>query len=247
MTGTGSEKYPFIVDNWADSENKVINFRNIKPEGFSETLKFPTHVDFNGWTLRNFQSTADVAIYSDSGEIKNLNLQNFYLSKDTEDTVYFLKAVNMAGCAVCGTITSDNAVFCEENILQSSINIKTYIKNRFILVSLYQNKNYIKNSNICIDINASEIRFSNLSNSIINNIFSEKINCNTNVILQGGVCNIYNLKSNRNFSYNENGISVYNSDLAINKTSTALFKACTTEQLKDPEYLYNLGFPVRND
>ncbi|MDE5583711.1 MAG: hypothetical protein K2J08_08400, partial [Ruminococcus sp.] len=74
MTGTGVKDDPYIVDNWADyqavyksevyiefddkSPKKEIDFNEIQPEGFTSTVKFSPFTTFNGWTFKNFFSTA---------------------------------------------------------------------------------------------------------------------------------------------------------------------------------------------
>lgn len=77
-TGTGTQADPYVVDNWADfltvcnisattyvtwadSENKVIDFNDIDPNGLTETVAMKGFIDFNNWELRNLYTTAVIA------------------------------------------------------------------------------------------------------------------------------------------------------------------------------------------
>lgn len=74
-SGTGTAADPYVVDNWtdfltvcniststyvkwADSENKVVDFNDINPRGFTNTIETKGNIDFNSWELRNMNSSA---------------------------------------------------------------------------------------------------------------------------------------------------------------------------------------------
>jgi hypothetical protein len=74
-SGAGTQDNPYVVDNWADfltvcsintttyivwddSEEKVVDFNEINPQGYDSTIEIKGNVDFNGWELRNLTSTA---------------------------------------------------------------------------------------------------------------------------------------------------------------------------------------------
>lgn len=66
-------------------EDKVIDFAEIQPNGFTETVYLCNNIDFNNWTLKNFYSTAPIAIIMSNlseqhtySTWQNLNMINFY-------------------------------------------------------------------------------------------------------------------------------------------------------------------------
>lgn len=98
-TGSGTQTDPYIVDNWDDflsvcnissttyivwddAEDKVVDFNEINPNGFTDTIYLKGFIDFNNWELRNFYSTAQIAIqlgnsYSDTPQsVSNLRIVN---------------------------------------------------------------------------------------------------------------------------------------------------------------------------
>lgn len=98
-TGSGTQADPYIVGNWDDfltvcnissttyivwddAENKVVDFNEINPNGFTETIYLKGFIDFNNWELRNFYSTALIALqlgngYSETAQsLSNLRITN---------------------------------------------------------------------------------------------------------------------------------------------------------------------------
>ncbi|MBD5158887.1 MAG: hypothetical protein HDT23_01405 [Ruminococcus sp.] len=271
MTGTGTENDPYIVDNWedfqklnfnssyvkwADSENKIIDFNDIMPEGYTETVNFNGYfIDFNGWTFKNFHSTADIVIGGNVSQIKNLIFKDFYIFSAGEINCIF-NAV-LENCVISGVITAEKATFTHDNITDSALNLKITLKNDFTLVKVSGGNSgtttrYITGSKINIDILSSYFIIGNAEYYDTkfyadNNIFTGKMTFTGNkaITLQGGNYNIFALKSNYVFLYQGSGLSLYNSELAHKNTkSTDVFIGCTTKQLKDPAYLYNSGFPA---
>ena len=264
MTGTGTQADPYIVDNWedftniisksdiyvkwADSNNKVIDFNEVNPEGYTKSINFPANVDFNGWTLRNFHSIASTAIrYSGSSyAIKNLIFENFYIMSNT----FIYGQYIIENCTFSGLIQGDTVrVFQGCGLVCSAVNIRINTTNSTYLTNsndFVNSKSEIRNSDIVLDIhggNTVEICDKTTTNSRI----SGKISATTPVKINGSnsSCNIINLESNQPLKYTGTGISVYNSDLAEKSSdSSSSFKACTSEQLKDSEYLYSIGFPI---
>jgi hypothetical protein len=106
-TGAGTQDNPYVVSSWddfltvcninpttyivwADVENKVVDFNEINPQGFTETIAMKGIIDFNGWELRNFYSTAQIAFqlgngYSETAQsLSNLRITN--ARHDSQDT-----------------------------------------------------------------------------------------------------------------------------------------------------------------
>lgn len=192
MTGTGTQNDPYIVDNWADfmaidkskavyvkwadSDNKVIDFNDIQPDGYTERIYFPSNVDFNGWTLRNFHSIASTAIYykGDSNIIENLTFENFYiLSNEFIYGTYVLR-----NCIFSGFMQSSSSVYAFHGcgLLDSAVNIRIASSYAVSLVSSSgfssSDSVYIRNSDIVVNIHsdstsASEICSQDIRNSRI--------------------------------------------------------------------------------
>lgn len=271
MTGSGTENAPFLVDNWADfmtidtnsaeifvrwadSENKVIDFNNIQPEGFSETVNFPAHVDFNGWTLKNFHSTANSYSikhnFSSDTTIENLILENFYINSSYSSSLFY-GAFLLKNCIISGFVqcSASTTVFQGCGLHDCSLNIKLNATN-FTIVSesgFSSPKSQITNSDVILDISCSGSTNATLCNSIIRNSrISGKIQSNAQKITLGNtssMSNVFNLETNSSLTYTGTAISVYNSDFATAPASKS-FIGVTSEQLKNAEYLYSIGFPI---
>lgn len=268
MTGSGTEQDPYIVDNWddfatatdsgatyvkwADRDNKVIDFNNIKPEGFDSTVYFPANVDFNGWTLKNFSSTSDYAIKykSSSGIIQNLIFENTYITSQ----YIFYGTWELKKCQFSGRIQRSGSAYpfsacglnmCAVNFI---INATGYVY--FLYDSGFSSpKAWAKNSDIVLDISTKSTGVTIVKNGLINCRISGKIQMgNTSYIWLGGsssMSNVVNIEASvklRLFG----GISVFNSDIATTDSPNVLI-ACTSEQLKNAEYLHSIGFPIGVD
>ena len=266
MTGNGTQNYPYIVDNWADfrtintsstgiyvrwadAENKVIDFNNIQPEGFSEPVTFPANVDFNGWKFKNLRIN--------SGGIVPQNIQNVII----EDFVFssseygFSNAVinkygTMENCIISGNIQCESSVTLLErvNAIDCAFNVKIYTQGNFSLTGLSSSMQF-RNCDTALDITASEIRL-NYTGFSGQCYFRGDFNVtgNSSVFISSERGNIFDFYSNREIQYTGDGLCVYNSDKIFKTdTSSSNMKPCTTEQLKDAEYLYSIGFPIRTD
>lgn len=267
MTGSGTVGDPFVVDNWQDFvsidtvgevyvkwkdiENKVIDFNDIKPEGFAENVILPRYIDFNGWLFKNFYANHEsYAFYVKSlsypSYIKNLIFENFYLL----NTMRLFYGINLENCIISGIFNSSSTanMATSSNITNCSFNIKATATRQFVFLN--GNNSKVKNSDVILDAIAETINILSGDKSSINNCrFSGKIQASKNsVFLLGGSGNVYNLDSSRPLYYTGEGISVYNSDFSeVDANSSANLKACTADELKNPEFLYNLGFPIGID
>lgn len=263
MTGSGTSSEPYIVDNWADfmtidtssaeiyvrwadSENKIIDFNDIQPEGFSETVKFPAHVDFYGWTLKNFHSTASQAFMGVSSvnhsSINNLVIKNFYYTGQ-----YFMRYMNCWNCIFSGIANGVSSVIFghSSNFSCCSGNLRMHSDSESNVFS----GSTCRNSDMILDISGN--RFSiTYDCKVYNSRFSGKIQINgTNILLNIGYSCVFNLESNKPLSCSSaTGISVFNADIS-EKTSGSPnnFVGVTSGQLKNAEYLYNIGFPIGVD
>lgn len=267
MTGTGTENDPFVVADWneflnidtvgdvyvkwQDIKNKVIDFNEINPEGFTQILILPRYIDFNGWTLKNFhagQVSYVFKSYSSSKRIciKNLIFENFYLL-GVERMFYY---VDLENCIISGILNSDSNCECVSfgDIDRCSFNVKAVATTKQF--SFLRGDVKIKNSDVVLDVSAKKIYILNGDKcNAYNCRFSGKLASSSgSVFLMGELGNVYNLESADLLHYTGDGISVYNSDFSgITSTGSGNLKACTSDELKSPEFLYNLGFPIGVD
>ena len=269
MTGSGTENDPFVIDNWtdfrtidtnsteiyvrwADAENKIIDFNNILPEGFSETVNIMAHVDFNGWTLKNFHSTAsNYSFYCSSASdatIENLILENFYINSQN----LFYGSTLLKNCIISGMVqyNGNTNVFYGCGLQSCSLNIKINVTAVSIVNGggFISPKSQITNSDVILDISCSSSIVSVCDRMIKNSRISGKIQSNDKKITLGNsssMSNVFNLETNALLYYQGYIISVYNSDFAEKSSdSNKSFIGVTSEQLKNAEYLYSIGFPI---
>lgn len=264
MTGTGTADDPYIVNSWEEysgigsnevlyvefapnAENKVIDFNEICPEGFSKTVAFARYTNFNDWTLKNFHSTANKAIKTGiGGKIDNLNFENFcWYPLESKETYLFYDTgsigLTMTNCTISGQIQALNKInYVIPGVLyESSLNIIVNTNNTF-----YVAKNFI-NSDIVLDISAKSVSL--CYSNIINSRVSGKVRTAETFTAgdTGSAYNVFNVQSDKAIGYSGKGISVYNSDIAPSpETVSDSFVGCTSEQLRDAQYLYNLRFPI---
>lgn len=108
-TGTGTKDDPYIVDSWdsyynllrggnryrtdyfkfADVDNKIVDFNDIKPEGYDVPIPCNGFTDFNGWTFRNLRMINVISVFDtasrqntdswNSAELKNGKFENMYI------------------------------------------------------------------------------------------------------------------------------------------------------------------------
>lgn len=263
MTGTGTADDPFIVDNWEEyssighekvtyvefnpnSENKVIDFNEICPEGFSKTVHFARHTNFNGWTLRKFHSTATYAINSgSSGGFSNLIFEDFYWCPHSQGS-YFIYSdssfkLTVTNCIISGQIQAIGRIYqmMYAFFRESSLNI---IANCDDSIGIAKE---VVNSEIVLDISAKSVSL--CSGKIINSRVSGRVQTAETFATgsEDSAYNVFNVQSNKAIGYSGKGISVYNSDTAPPlATEVETFKGCTAEQLRDAQYLYDLRFPI---
>ncbi|MDE5620352.1 MAG: hypothetical protein K2I80_07505 [Ruminococcus sp.] len=263
MTGTGTKDDPYIVDNWEEyssigheqvtyaefapnAENKVIDFNEICPEGFSNPVKFTRYTNFNGWTLKNLHSTAQHAItVGSAGKFSNLTLENFYFCP--QSTIGKLIDCNNSGgtftnCIISGQIQTPNQInyVIYGSLYESSLNIIANADDTFKVAT-----NFV-NSDIVLDISSKSVSL--CLGKIINSRISGRIQSDETVSAgnEESAYNVFNIQSNQPLDYQGKGISVYNSDISSSVASES-FKGCTAEQLRDAQYLYDLRFPIGVD
>lgn len=96
MTGSGTSADPYILTTWQEliasrEENTYsewhggdLDFNDIQPSGFTNTIQIYGSVDFKNATFKNFRQIGnfnDFVIFRSVGGIYNLNFLNFYTTK----------------------------------------------------------------------------------------------------------------------------------------------------------------------
>lgn len=114
--------------------------------------------------------------------------------------------------------------------------------------------NYIKDSHVKINVNALSaniVTVENLSGKsryIFNSFVEGKVTVSdttTNIYCGDGYSgfNYFSLQTNVALAYGGYGVSVFNSDLSPDTVGHDTFAGCTSEQLKNANYLCSVGFP----
>ncbi len=268
MTGTGTKDEPYIVNSWEEytsitsntayvefdpnAENKVIDFNEIQPEGFSSAVKFKDYTNFNGWTLRNFHSTASTVITTGNAlNCSNLIFENFYWCPSAKNAVLLDSngsvTRQLTNCIISGEIQSTYSIKrIVPNLYESSMNIVANIADSLQVAA------NIVNSEIIFDISATSVKICETLDSspgkVLNSRISGKIQSSENVSAgtPESAYNVFNIQSNQPLDYQGKGISVYNSDITT-ATQSGNFIGCTAEQLRNAQYLYDLRFPIGVD
>ena len=267
MTGSGTETDPFVVDNWADyqqiygqyvyiewdnnAKNKVIDFDKIQPDGFTTQIKFSRNTKYNGWKFKNlFTMYKDPLSFGNSGGVLDgFILENFYWIMPTStvectlltfETNYSYVST-MTNCVISGKIESQGKCrLTNAHFYESSANIGVNSAN-FTLT----NRN-VRNSDIILDVTAQTVNLT--SENILNSRFSGKISAENPVICGNSASgyNVFDVVSNQPAEYIGMGIMVYNSD-KMTASGSGNHRPCTTEQLKNPDYLNSIRFPIGVD
>ncbi|MDE5582820.1 MAG: hypothetical protein K2J08_03850 [Ruminococcus sp.] len=280
MQGTGTKTDPYIVDNWSDyqalsgssiyiewdnsAECKIVDFNEINPSGFDETVNFSRYTTFNGWSFVNFFSTAKnnaISISDVSSTTGNFKFVNFYWQPDanTSSTKYsFIKSsatssTVLKNCEFSGRIeiVTGKKNFSSDcvKLNECSLNLVLNTTENFTVFA-----NTIKNSDVILDVSAPSLTL--CEKEAINSRFSGKIRSQNvvNVGTENSGYNVYNLDSDGPLNYQGKGVSVYNSEIsASSQTDEEMeelgikFEPCTAEELKNTTYLQGVNFPIGVD
>lgn len=262
-TGTGSQDDPFIVSDWdtfislvsrngvyikwEDVADKSIDFNNVNPFGYTSAITVNANVDFNNWVFRNlvFNQNSSHMFYG-SGVLQNGAFVNLYVTSRS------LSQVSMTNMVMTGKIsTYDEFLFYGNRIRGCSIVLDVVIPQySYLLLAHYSSFecNYMRinilsdNKFIVIheDGNLLNSRY-NINNPNGNiDIFQQKsVSCLSNSCVFDITTKELGL-GRRATSLN----SVYNSDTIETAPTASGLTGCTTEQLKDAEYLESIGFLI---
>ncbi|MCM1315124.1 MAG: hypothetical protein NC205_00965 [Prevotella sp.] len=267
MTGTGTAEAPYIVDNWADyrqiytesayiewdggATKKVIDFNKICPEGFTTQIKFSKYTKFNGWKFENLFTTSSAPLFfgAAGAALDGFILENFYWIPPASniECVFLNFEANhgnistLKNCVISGKIEAlSSCRITTANFHESSANIA--VNSGDFTISSHS----VRNSEIILDISAPTVKIT--PEIILNSRFSGKIATENPVVCgsEASGYNVFDINSTQPLEYSGKGVMVYNSG-KTDATGTGNHKPCTSEQLKNPEYLNSIRFPIGVD
>lgn len=253
-TGTGTAADPYVVDNWddfltvcninpityivwADVENKVVDFNEINPQGFTETIAMKGIIDFNGWELRNFYSTAQIAFqlgngYSETAQsLSNLRITNARHDSQNTSTYEFIRIFTndystLDNVTISLEFSAENYNFIVtpgKKVTLNQFGSYVYgIANASFIYTRSQS-NYgafdIKHSRLHMEVQdktnaASDSDFmfkaATLYNSVISGMYQRDGTGDGKMLIGAAASsmNVIRLQSNKGIKYNGNGISL---------------------------------------
>lgn len=294
-TGTGTQDDPYIVADWdsfvdlcskynrvyikwAEVDDKLIDFNEINPDGFTSTFQIKNYVDFNNWTFRNMRFITDYAFtlgYSSGSSmyyatIKNLNIENILITGLGVFYLYtknsYARNVSVTGSIVasqpnlqvytarsrassdCGILYGCSFVIDTPN----PVRCLYYTRAQDSYIKINSSSNYssdaVSTSSVYDTVSVINCLFKiTAPNSQYLNIFhaTDSGSKKTNITSCVFIIDTPKLSSNTtNLAINA---SIFNSDLAKDYTDVSNVPGlhpCTTEQMKDVEYLQSIGFPI---
>lgn len=262
MTGTGTQADPYIVSTWDEIveglttndvyvkciPNLIINWNDVDPYG---KILVPSiackEFDGNGLILAgifvNFDNNSNSFLGFDTKAtiIKNVRFLNFQ-----QNSGYFLSGNTR------GLPTFEHCIFSGVLTYGALVSYQAYFKYCYINLELYSNSR-LGNDQRCehsvIELNSAESAKPNysfniyLTDSILRGKYLYTTGIESNswrsiIDFEAGEGNLYlfNQGASHMILLNTDKVALSSSDLAI---------GVTTAQLKDPEALKALGFPIR--
>ena len=246
---TKTYKYENVYCLYDDSMS-TIDFNVIEPTGYTSTLNFSAHTDFNGWTLKNI--TMKEAMLRISGtENKNAIFSNL-LCTEYFGSAYLYADYGFEYFIIDMLVNNDSSN--AQTVIYSGTNEMYSIRNSALKFTLRGNASFDGMFTSCkVDLDVMGGRFDGTYFDSKNTLFTGKINTTSSdsVTLGDDIYNtIFDLEysgngylSKTSYVYNA---SFYNSDKVSDTshlTANNLY-AATTEQLKNAEWLSDKGFPI---
>lgn len=274
MTGTGTQTDPYIVDNWTDflsvcdgsstyvkwaDGGGTIDFNDINPDGYTSEFRIRCHADYNGWTFKNLHFHTSGSIRFDNGA-NNLNLLDFYADDMTGkcfgfygnstnikiNGIYHGRATQTS--SVCPISTSSYT------IKNSAVNLEIYGNDVGVAYVASSSSSFITSrwENCAINLDIKGTTKADLGNTALTNcLVTGSIKSGSELQHFGYSCTntVFDIEIDKNVVKSAGtpyGICLYNSDKAT-FSDIVNYVGVTTEQLKNAEYLHNLGFPIGVD
>lgn len=264
-----SGKYIF----WAElpTEQKIVDLNDEVPEGYTGYFTIASRkVDFNGWTIRNLSIYAPTAIAPIMCGTGNHTLKNGkFLNCNFSAHVPF-GAQNpsaLEDCIITGTFNStgyesgDRQYARRTAYIRCAINMNVNIHSSGytdwepMLVNSVVRLNVIsqKSSGDAFGINYNSITYDGVNTAthdskIILDLSLTAESGANNIAITCSGNNVFIVKSDVKTTFaaysTYTKVSLVRSDNPNDVYSSTLYKSVTDEQLKDPDYLYSLGFPI---
>lgn len=258
-----------------DAENKVIDMNDIYPEGCPSYNIGSSKIYGNDWEIRNLYLKNPLFYAATYGVINGFKFTSFRHETSSPFLAAQYDSYDRYGCLfeknIFSGITKSN-VFFNKNGGQT---IELYNNSFDLIISddvTFRLANGITDEygNYKKDIAFNNIKIQLTGNSKINpnGLFGECYNHNfannrINVIANTG-CDFPIVKESSGFSGNVilgsnsgvisplgsgtcSGVNIYNSDTLTYTGTDSRFKGCTTEQMRNAEYLQSIGFAIGVD
>lgn len=268
MTGTGTQADPYMPENWDEIveaigigdayvkcvPNLTINWNDIDPTGKKYNIECDCQeFDGNGLIISgifvNFDNYSNVLFYNGlGGVIKNISFLNFNINSGvlfSGSTRYTTRWQNLY---FDGTISERNSKLFSNNI--------SYIEYSYIGLKLYGGASV---SSSDVKLYHSVLNIENDKNSYSNNYLNLM---GSDYIFKGSYGNkvgvSYTYRAILDFELTHGGSSDFTAGTNANKQNMIIYNndkipienpaiiPATTAQLKDPEALKALGFPIRS-
>lgn len=263
-----SGKYIF----WEDlpTDQKIVDLNEEVPSGYSSAFTIASRkVDFNGWTIRNLSiyapnATAPINCAKGTHTLKNGKFLNCNFSAHVPFGA--MNGSALEDCVITGTFNStgygsgdrDYARYtayirCAIN-MNVNIHSSGYTEWEPMLVNSIVRLNVISqvSSGNAFGIGYNSITYDGIniathdSKIILDLSLTEGSGAN-NIEIECSGNNVFIINSDVKttfLTFNRTNVSLVRSDNPNDVYSSTLYKSVTDEQLKDPNYLYSLGFPI---
>lgn len=265
-----SGKYIFWEDLPADQ--KIVDLNEEVPEGYNSAFTINSRkVDFNGWIIRNLSIYAPTAIAPIMCGTGNHTLKNGkFLNCNFSAHVPF-GAQNpsaLEDCIITGTFNStgyggsgDRPYARHTAYIRCAINMNVNIHSSGytdwepMLVNSIVRLNVIsqKSSGNAFGIGYNSVTYDGVNTAthdskIILDLSLTAESGADNIAITCSGNNVFIVKSDVKTTFaaysTYTKVSLVRSDNPNDVYSSTLYKSVTDEQLKDPDYLYSLGFPI---
>lgn len=265
-----SGKYIFWEELPADQ--KIVDLNEEVPEGYNSAFTINSRkVDFNGWTIRNlsiYEPTAIAPIMCGTGNhtLKNGKFLNCNFSAHVPFGAQNPSALE--DCIITGTFNStgyggsgDRPYARHTAYIRCAINMNVNIHSSGytdwepMLVNSIVRLNVIsqKSSGNAFGIGYNSVTYDGKNTAthdskIILDLSLTAESGANNIAITCSGNNVFIVKSDVKTTFaaysTYTKVSLVRSDNPNDVYSSALYKAVSDEQLKDPDYLYSLGFPI---
>lgn len=279
MQGTGTQADPYRPENWADfltvcnisastyikfadSDNKVIDFNDIAPEGLTNEIQITAQVDLNGWTWKNIRANGITSVI---GLYDNTTLENGFIESAYISNCYnFIFISHIQGKSIKNMLISgeffgviffchaSGTSFAAPTSALSSVGGTLFVRNSSAAFHLFDTSSgghnkKIENCGFDFDVEAGSFTLGANRSGSMQNKYKGKIVAATINLSYGGN-DVFDVEmsssataTNRTSS---SYLSIYNSDKMSISSAVAGMAGVTEEQMHNAQYLHDLGFPI---